>query len=318
MAFKIESSNTLTQIGKTISLPYRPVHISLDRTEVQVLVAYNAPPSLTLHDISQDGSLTEAFKMPNLTMRKYPHQVKTSPKNDLITICATGQEMIMDSTNFKGAIHVFGYKDGNLTGSLNSVSLNDGLRFSPRHLEFHPYLPLAYVSLERQNELHVYRYDHKGFDPEPLFVHTTLFGGASKAMQLCGTVKIHPNGRYVYVANRTLGWYEENGKKMLAKGGDDIAVFEIDALTGGLTPLQRIDSEGIMPRTMSFDAEAKLLIVANQFEVEALEGTEIKHIPQSLAVYKINIDGRLELANKYPLSKYQKPMIWMDVLCRNF
>lgn len=317
MAFKIESSSTLTQIGETTLLPYRPVHITLDKTGSQVLIAYNAPPTLTIHDIAEDGSLDKVFKMPDLTMRKYPHQVKVSPGNDLVTICATGQEMIMASSGFRGAIHVFGYKGGKLTGSLNSVSLNDGLKFSPRHLEFHPHLPLAYVSLERQNELHVYHYNDKGFDPEPLFTHSTLFGGASEALQLCGTVKIHPSGRYVYVANRTLGWYEKDGKKMIAKGGDDIAVFEIDALTGSLTPMQRIDSQGIMPRTMSFDAQAKLLIVANQFEVEALDGTEVKHIPQCLAVYKINTEGRLELANKYPLEKYQKPMIWMDVLSRN-
>jgi 6-phosphogluconolactonase len=127
----------------------------------------------------------------------------------------------------------------------------------------------------------------------------------------------HESRNNLYVANRTLGWYEENGKKILAKGGDDIAVFEIDDITGCPTAVQRIDSEGIMPRTMSFDADGKLLIVANQFEVEALDGSEMRQIPQSLVVYKINPNGRLELAIKYELKAHQKPMIWMDVLCRN-
>lgn len=209
--------------------------------------------------------------------------------------------------------HVLAYNQGEVGRELGSVSLNGGLRFSPRHLEFHPTLPLAYVSLERQNELHVYNYGLWGFDPEPLFRHTTLFGGASKGRQFCGTVRI-PNGNFVYLANRTLGWYEEDGQKKLAKGGDDIAVFEIEALTGRLIPLQRINSEGIMPRTMSFDSTGTMLIVANQFEVNVMDEDKMKHIPQSLVLYRIAENGTLHLARKYELDAGQKPMIWMDVL----
>jgi 6-phosphogluconolactonase len=317
MAFKMESGSTLTRIGKIISVPHRPLHISPDKTGEHLVVTYNAPENLKIYNITPNGGLSETFKIRDLTTRKYPQHVKVSPESNLITICATTQQMNMGSSVFRAAIPVLGYKSGDLRDSLNSVFLNHNLKFSSGHLEFHPHLPLAYVSVERQNELQVYRYDQTGFHPEPIFTYTTLFGGTSKAVQLCGTVKIHPNGRYLYVLNRTLGCYEENNKKMLAKGGNDIAVFQIDPLTGGLTSLQRIDSQGIMPGTMNFDARGKLLIVANQFEVEPLEETEIKHIPQSLTVYKINTEGLLEFANKYPLQKHQKPMIWMDVLCRN-
>jgi 6-phosphogluconolactonase (cycloisomerase 2 family) len=313
-AFKIETTGALTLLDDYIRLPSRPVHICLDHAGEHVLVAYNHPAGLSIHTILQDGGIEKEFQSPKLSLRNYPHQVMVAPNDSFVTICATGQEANPDPTAFRGAIHVLEYNHGKIGDELGSVTLNDGLRFSPRHLEFHPTLPLAYVSLERQNELHVYRYGPAGFEPEPIFVETTLFGGASKGWQFCGTVRIHPNGRFVYVTNRTLGWFEEEGQKRLTKGGDDVAVFEIEALTGRLIPLQRINSEGIMPRTMSFDATGRMLVVANQFEVNVMDENKMTHISQSLVLYRIADDGTLHLARKYELDAGQKPMIWMDVL----
>ncbi|KAK6024095.1 hypothetical protein OSTOST_10103 [Ostertagia ostertagi] len=209
-----------SQIGETVSLPYRPVHICLDQAGRHCLVAYNEPPGLSIY---KRRSLEDAPF--GFTQRR---------------------------------IEIFSSPSG-----ISS-------------------LPPAYISLERPNELHVCRCGPEGFDAELLSRQTTLFGGASKTFQFCGTVRIYPNGRFVYVANRILGWYNDNGQKMLAKGGDDIAVFVLDAITNQLNPIQRIDSEGVMPGTISFENNAEMLVLANPFEMDALDGDEMEHIAQSL------------------------------------
>ena len=248
-------------------------------------------------------------------MRAYPHQIIASPHDDFIAVCCTGQIVYSElhPDTFLGAIHVFSYDDGKVRDDLRATSPNDGLLFSPRNLAFHPSLPLAYVSLERQNELQVYRYDSSGFASEPLFTETTIFGGASKGDQYAGTVRMHPSGRFVYIANRTMGTYEEDGRVFLTKGGDDIAVFTIDPESGRPTPMQRIDAEGIMPRTMAFDPAGELLVVANQFTVEAYDGDVVRRVPQALMLYQIAQDGRLTRVGRHELEIGTKPMIWMDL-----
>ena len=52
----------------------------------------------------------------------------------------------------------FSFKDGVLT-NLAAIQPGDGMRFGPRHLDFHPTQPWVYVSVESQNKLHVYKLD---------------------------------------------------------------------------------------------------------------------------------------------------------------
>ena len=176
--------------------------------------------------------------------------------------------------------------------------------------------PRLRLARAAQRVARLHRNDSHGFDPEPLFRTTTLFGerGASKASQFAGPVRIHPSGRFVYVANRTLGVYEQDGRPMLAQDGDDIAVFEIDAQSGRPTPRQRIDSEGVMPRTVCMDPAGELLVVANQFTVEGFDDDVERTIPQSLMLYHIARDGQLSRAGRHALELWRKPMICMDVL----
>ena len=315
--FRIEHTGALTQVGDALPLPHRPVYIALDRASSHVLVAYSDPPAITVHPLENDGRIGGDPYSPSLEMRHYPHQVVVSPSDDFVAVCCTGQviDPEADPSLFRGAIHAFAYDNGRIGTTASTTAPNGGLGFSPRHLAFHPSLPLAFVSLERQNELHVYRYDSSGLDPEPLFRTTTLFaGGPSKGVQYAGTVRMHPSGRFVYVANRTLGFHEEDGKKLLTTGGDDIAVFEIDPQSGCPTPLERIDSEGVMPRTIATDPAGDVLVVANQFAVEAFDDEQMKCVPQSLVLYRIAADGGLTRAKRYELEMDQKPMIWMDVL----
>ncbi len=57
------------------------------------------------------------------------------------------------------------------------------------------------MTLERQNLLHVYQRMTDGtLSTSPLFVRSTLMPATNPAVQLAGSIHMHPNGRFVYVA----------------------------------------------------------------------------------------------------------------------
>jgi 6-phosphogluconolactonase (cycloisomerase 2 family) len=313
-AFRIAPSGEMTQIGDSVRLDHRPVHICLDAEGAHAVVAYNEPANLTVHPIAPDGAVGAEILQPDLGLWKYPHQVRVSPDGGLVVVCARGNDATSTRPEDPGALHAFAYEDGRIWRRLAPVAPGDGYGFGPRNLDFHPVRPIAYVGLERQNELQVYGYGADGFEHAPRWRGTTLFGAASPAHQLAGMVRVHPDGRAVYVANRTMGTVEKGGEKVLAGGADDLAVFALDAAGDRLTPLQRIDTQGVMPRTFGFDPGGRILVVANHLPVTARDGAELRHIPQSLVLYRIADDGRLTFARKYEVESTAKWMFWVDVV----
>jgi 6-phosphogluconolactonase len=114
----------------------------------------------------------------------------------------------------------------------------------PRHLAFHPRLPLAYLVAELDNSVTVLR---RGADSgfTALARHSTLptgFAGKSQA----GAIAIDPHGRWLYASNR---------------GADSVAVYAI-AADGALTPIQHIAGGGRWPRHLRV-LDSRLL-VANE------------------------------------------------------
>jgi 6-phosphogluconolactonase len=114
----------------------------------------------------------------------------------------------------------------------------------PRHLAFHPRLPLAYLVAELDNSVTVLR---RGADSRftALARHSTLpagFAGKSQA----GAIAIDPRGRWLYASNR---------------GADSVAVYAI-AADGALTPIQHIAGGGRWPRHLRV-LDSRLL-VANE------------------------------------------------------
>jgi hypothetical protein len=103
-----------------------------------------------------------------------------------------------------GSLKTYGFKNGVLT-RLGAIQPGDGMKFGPRHLDFHTTQPWVYVSIESQNKLYVYKRDPAtGLSRDPAFIKETLADPKAPARQSVGTVHVHPNGRFVYVINRRL------------------------------------------------------------------------------------------------------------------
>jgi 6-phosphogluconolactonase len=149
---------------------------------------------------------------------------------------------------------------------IRKIAPNGGYGFGGRHLDIHPTQPWVYLSVERQSQLIVYKMTPEGdLVPEPLFTKPTLADPAHKfRIQGAGPIHIHPNGRFVYLGNRSglanaagPGVENVNGKMVFSAGESNIAVFAIDQQTGEPTAIQYADIRAAHPRTFGLDTGAR-------------------------------------------------------------
>src|SRR5437016_3156040 len=264
-AFKIDpATGALTPHGQPQNLPSRPIHTSVDIAGEYLLTAYNDPSSLTVHRINRDGTLGERVNQPNaLDTGKYAHQIRATPDNQQVIMVTRGNNAPDDNPVNPGSIKTYRFKSGVLT-NLAAIQPGDGMHFGPRHLDFHPAEPWVYVSIESQNKLYVYKKDPaSGLSREPVFIKETLSDPKSPFRQGAGTVHVHPNGRFVYQANRASSTVDFQGKKVFAGGENSIAVFSINPNTGEPTLIQNIEGHGIQLRTFAMDPSARMMVAAS-------------------------------------------------------
>lgn len=313
-AFRIDAATgALNPHGQPIALPSRPVHVSTDISGSHLLVAHTIPSAVTVWRINGDGSLGAQVKEPsNLDAGIYAHQVRVDPSNRMVILVTRGNGPTRDKPEDPGALKVFSYKDGVLANQA-SVAPGGGFNFQPRHLDFHPSKPWIYVSIERQNQLQLYRKQSGGLTDKPLFTKSSLAAGrADRDGQAAGTVHVHPNGRFVYQANRASGTAEFAGRRVFAGGENNIAVYSINQQTGEPSLIQSADSHGFSPRTFALDPTGRILIAGNQVPFAVRRGSDVASVPASLAVYRVRDDGKLDFVRKYDLeATTARSLFWM-------
>ena len=314
-AFRVNAtSGALSPLGNPVSLPFRPIHLTTDIPGTHLLVAYNEPSGLTVHQLGEDGIIGSQIKSSaSLDTGIYAHQVRVDPSNKMVILVTRGNGPTASKPEDPGAIKVFGYQDGLLTNR-ESIAPGGGIGFQPRHLDFHPSGPWVFVSLERQNKLEVYKKLADGtLSSEPLFIKDSLPDpGNAPPSQAASTVHVHPNGRFVYQANRASG---TNGQGAGGRGENTIAVYAINQQTGEPTRIQNIDTRGMTPRTFALDAGGRILVAANQNAITVRNGDHVNTLPASLTVYRVHGDGKLDFANKYDVETTEaRSLFWMGVV----
>jgi len=311
-AFRIDpSSGALQPIGKSVALPARPIHLSVDITGTHVLVAFNIPSSISVRQLNPDGTIGALVNQPStLDTGIYAHQVRVNPSNKTVFLVTRGNGPTKDKPEDRGAVKVFSYADGVLK-NLASIAPNGGVNFQPRHLDFHPSQPWVFLSLERQTQLQVYHMTKDGsLDALPLFTKDSVANPAKKApLQNSGTVHVHPNGKFVYQATRSAG-SDASGKASFGGGENSIAVYAINQKTGEPTLLQNADTRGAEPRTFALDPSAQVLVAGNQTAISAGSKT----IPASLAVFRVRTDGKLDFVRKYDVDTSGGSLFWMGIV----
>jgi 6-phosphogluconolactonase len=315
-ALRIDPATGALQVhGPSAALHARPIHMSLDRTGAYALVAYNNPSGATVHRINADGTVGEAVKQnASLDGGIYGHQIRVAPSNKLAILVTRGNDPAGAKPEDPGALKVYAFNNGQLTNRA-SIAPNGGYGFGPRHLDFHPSLPLAYVSLERENKLYVYRLKDDTLEPQAIFMKDTLAApGKEKTRQAASTVHVHPNGRFVYVGNRASDTVEFEGKKVFPGGENSIAVFAIDPTTGEPSLIQSADVHGIHPRTFSLDPSGRMLVSAQILPMLVRDGAEVKSVPANLTTFRVGDDGKLTFTNAYEVDTGGLMQFWSGMV----
>ena len=309
------ATGALSPHGQPIPLPTRPIHISTDIPSEYILVAFNNPSGVRVYRINKDFTPGDEVTQPGpIEAGIFAHQVRTTPDNLLAILVTRGNEGTPTKAEDPGALKVFDYKDGVLTNEV-SIAPNGGKEFGPRHLDFHPTKPWMYVSIETQNKMYMYRRENGRINPDIAYRAETLAEPSNiRARQAAGTVHVHPNGRFVYGANRAEATIEFQGNQVFKGGENSIVVYAIDQATGEPTPIQHIETQKIHPRTFHIDPSGRLLVAEHNLPVNVRDGDAVKTIPAGLSVFRIGDDGKLTFARSYDIDVGDKTMFWMGMV----
>lgn len=306
-----ERTPSLRRSGDDIALRQRPIHISTDADSAHVLVAYNEPSTITVHRLLRDGGVGAEVGQPSdLDAGIYAHEVRVTSSNRTAIVVARGNDPRGGKAEEPGALKVFTYADGVLHHR-DSVSPSRGVGFGPRNIAVAPDHRWIYVSLERQNKLAAFTFDGTTVAAEPSFVCATLEDSRSRGpIQLAGAVRVHPSGRFVYLANRASGTADFHGRAVFAGGENTVVVFGLDGVTGEPCRIQSIDAGGISPRTFSIDPHGRLLIVGNSRSMAVRDGAGVAMRWANLSVFAIAANGLLEHRQTYEIEDSGEQLFW--------
>jgi len=315
-AFRIDpATGALAPHGRPIPLPTRPIHMTTDIPSRNILVAFNNPSSLHIYRVNDDFTPgEEVTQTAPIDAGIFAHQVRVTPDNRLAILVTRGNERTATRAEDPGALKVFDYDDGMLSNEV-SIAPDGGRDFGPRHLDFHPTRPWIYVSIETQNKMYMYRMENGRIHPDIVFRAETLAEpGNIRARQAASTVHVHPNGRFLYGANRAQATVEFQGQQVFKGGENNIVVYSIDQTTGEPGPIQHIETRAIHPRTFHIDPSGRMLVVQHNLPVKVREGDSVRTLPAGLSTFRIGDDGKLTFVRKYDVDVGDKLMFWMGMV----
>jgi 6-phosphogluconolactonase (cycloisomerase 2 family) len=309
-------SGALGLYGRPIPLPTRPIHMATDIPSEHVLVAFNNPSAIRVYRIDRDFVPGAEVAQPGpLDPGIFAHQVRATPDSRQVILVTRGHDPAGPKPEEPGALMLWDFKDGVLSNQqvvAPDSGLGGGYGFGPRHLDFHPTRPWVYVSLERENRLDMFTLDDGRLSPKAAFRKNNLSQlGVPGARQAVGTVHVHPNGRFVYVANRASTLVDDGGRKVFAGGENTLAAYAIDPETGEPTAIQHVDTGGIHCRTFHLDPSGRLLVAAHIQGITLRDGGAV---PCCLSLFRVGDDGRLDYMRRYEVDvSGGRTMWWMGM-----
>jgi 6-phosphogluconolactonase (cycloisomerase 2 family) len=315
-AFRIDpQTGALLAQGTPVALPVRPIHLSLDRASEHLLVAYSVPAAVEVYRIAPEETLGQLVEQPRpIPLGAFLHHVAVAPDGRRALLVCRGHNATAEKPEQPGSLHVFSYGQGRLTDP-QVVAPQGGYGFGPRDVAFHPEKPWLYVSLERQNELAMFAFGaDNALEAEPRFRVPTLAAARPDVHQLAGVVRVHPSGRFAYVANRAPEIRGPGHRPSFTGGDNTLAVYAIDAESGAPRLIQHIDSAGIHCRSLQIDPAGRLLIAAHITALTVREGDAERLVPAGLSIFRIADDGRLTLLQRHEQDVGDDHLFWMGLV----
>ena len=255
------ATGKLTAIS-TAALPkgQNAAFVATDRTGRWLISASYMGGTVVVHRIKEDGSI-ESPAVQSVKAAKTAHCVAVSPDNRFVYIPHVTPNAVFQYT--------FDARTGKLTDA--GKAKGGTAKAGPRHLAFHPTLPLAFTSDESGSSITAYKSTDKGLELGETL--STLPEGF-KAGNSTAEVKVHPSGKFVWVSNR---------------GHESLAGFSIAEGTGKLTAIDRTPTEKT-PRSFEIEPDGRYAFGAG-------EGSG------KLAVFGVDASGKLSRLHTYPIGK---------------
>lgn len=263
VALRIDHGDgSLAVIDRVPSQGSAPCHVSVDPDGRFLYAANYLSGTIAVYSLDADGSFGELVAAPR-HRGSGPHGRQDGPHAHCVVPGLTDR-LVYAVDLGTDRIYRYAHHPDTIEGAFGleaQFSLDPGT--GPRHLVFHPDQPVAFVVGELDSTVVTVHVDRISGELTRGSACSTLpddFVGESIAAE----IRVHPNGRYVYVSNR---------------GHDSLATFEFVGPQAPLVPLGHVPSGGRTPRNFGVHPAGRALLVANQdshtivpFEIDAATG----------------------------------------------
>ncbi|WP_414441235.1 lactonase family protein [Burkholderia sp. 22PA0106] len=249
-AYRIDSeTGRLTDLGAVSCEGRNPVHLALSANGAWLAIANYATGSVTRLPISADGALGHAGPLIQLPGEPGPHPKEqgSSHPHQIARYVTRSSDTNWHIVPDKGLDTVFVIRWHD-EGKPDVVAHRWKPGSGPRHVAFHPVLPLIYVANELDSTMTAWEFDVETGGMTPLETISLLpasFDGESSA----AGIVIGPDGGAVYVSNR---------------GHDSVATIALDPFNGMPRLSAWVPTHGDFPRFICLGPDGRRLYVANE------------------------------------------------------
>jgi len=248
-AFSIGADGALRYLNSQCTHGHNPAHLAISPDGAFLVVSNHYSGSVVVLPILDSGELGELCDQVMTQGPIGPHRIEQKgPKPHFNPFDPSGKLVVVPD---KGLDRIFTYRFDSQSGKLlptacPSVATRKGA--GPRHVAFHPGLPVVYSVNELDSTVAIYRFNSESGELQPQQVLSALpdsFTGDSTAAE----IEVDKAGRFLYASNR---------------GSDSIARFSIDPQSGWLTFESATPTQGLTPRFFALSPDGRCMYVANE------------------------------------------------------
>ena len=209
-----------------------------------------------------------------------------------------------------GALKTFGFNNGVLT-NLASIAPGNGARLwpAPSRLSSDASRGPSSRSSGRTSSMSIKLDAATGLAREPMFIKDTLSDPAARSPQGAGPIHVHPNGRFVYVTNRTFpasGARRAENRRRRREQRRGVRHRSSDRRAEAHPEYRRPRRAAAHLRHRSERPSAG----RRQHHAASADGT----LPAGITVMRIGDDGKLEFVRKYDVDTGNQQQFWSGMI----
>ena len=242
-----KTKGILTPLNKSASGGQHPCHVTVDKTGHWVIAGNYTSGSIGVLPINNDGSIGTTTQIvqhqgkgPNVKRQEGPHVHSSIFTKD-------GKKLLVpDLGSDKVFVYDWDASNGHLSPA-NPTALISNPGSGPRHMDLHPSLPMAYLIEELSGTVVSFKIEKAQINAVQ---RISAIDAKDSLTNFSADIHVSPDGKFLYCTNR--------GQS------NTITTFSIDGTTGLLKFIDRVPTNGKIPRNFSIDPTGKFLLIANQ------------------------------------------------------